>query len=359
MTDRKTLIGLVASSLSIVWVGCCIRFDGGPQAKAERQDQLAAPIGPGATLRARTDFGSISVTGADADECRVTAEVRAQAPTEEEARQILDQVRVVLEPTPGGLDLRVDKPSLRGNRSVGASFTVTMPRGTALDGHTSFGSIHVQDLTAAVKAHTSFSSVTADRVTGPLRLTTSHGSIHANQIVSQDVVAESSFGRIEVDFAADKVPIPGPSDLQTGSQVTPTNVEAEPNFPKVEMDLPVQNPIPGSLDLRTSHGSIACRQVSAGRLHLRTSFGGIHLECSPSAPSGVQLDAATSHGSITCQAPARFAGSVDLDTSFGHIQAERPILIQGKVGRDHLTGTIGTGTGRIRLKTEFGNVTLR
>lgn len=351
MTGRKTWIGLVAGSLSIMWVGCCIRLDGGPQAKAERQDQMAAPVGPGATLTARTDFGSIRVTGADTGECRVTADVTAHAPTEEEAREILDQVRVVLEPRPGGLDLRVDKPSLRGNRSVGASFTVTMPRGTALDGHTSFGSIHVQDLTAAVKAHTSFSSVTAERVTGPLRLTTSHGSIRGTRIVSDNVVAESSFGKIEMEFAAGTVAVPGPPDAQSA--------EAGPTFTQAEMDLPVQGLATGSMDLRTSHGSIACSQVSAGRVHLRTSFGGIHLEYSPSAPSDIQLDAATSHGGITCQAPAGFAGTVDLDTSFGHIQADRPILIQGKVDKDHLTGSIGQGGGKLRLKTDFGGITLR
>ncbi len=351
MTGRKTWIGLVVSSLCIVWVGCCIHIDGGPQAKAERQDQMAAPVEPGATLRARTDFGSIHVTGTDANECRVTAQVTARAPTEEEAQEILDQVRVVLEPTPEGLDLRVDKPSLRGNRSVGASFTVTMPRGTCLDGHTSFGSIHVQDLTAAVKAHTSFSSVTAERVTGPLRLTTSHGSIRGTQIVSDNVTAESSFGQIEMEFAAGTGAVPGPAQVQSA--------EAGPAFTQAEADLSVRGLAGGSMDLRTSHGSIACTQVSAGRVHLKTSFGAIRLEYSPLAPSDVQLDAATSHGSITCRAPAQFAGTVDLDTSFGHIQTDRPILIQGKVDKDHLSGSIGQGSGRVRLKTDFGSVTLK
>jgi hypothetical protein len=308
-------------------IGGCIHISGGFQAKAQRQDQLSSAVSPTATLTVRTDFGSITVTGTDANECRVTAEVTANAPTQEEAQQILDKVKVILEPTAGGLSLRVDKPALVGNRSVGASFTVTVPRDTSLDGHTSFGSIRVEDITAPIKAHTSFASITADRVRGPLRLTTSHGTIRGHQIASDDVAAESSFGNIELDFT--------PPDANTGG------------------------PTGGSIEARTSHGSITYNQVSAGRILARTSFGSIHIECLPSAPSALQLDASTSHGSITCQGPSGFAGQVKLDTSFGDVQTERPLLVQGKLGRDHLTGTIGEGQGRLSLKTEFGNITLK
>ena len=100
-------------------IGCCIHINGGPQFKARRQDQLSSAAGPDASLAVRTDFGSITVTGGDAGECRVTAEVTAHAPTQEEAEEILGKVKVVLETTAGGLSLHVDKPTLVGNRSVG------------------------------------------------------------------------------------------------------------------------------------------------------------------------------------------------------------------------------------------------
>jgi len=325
-TNRRfnVLMGLGLAFMA-VGVGCCIYIHGGSQAKAHRQDRLASAIRPNASLGIRTDFGSIAVTGMDTNECRVTAEVTAHAPTEEEAQQILDKVKVVLEPAAEGLMLRVDKPSLGGNRSVGVSFTVTVPRHTALDCHTSFGSIRVQDIASAVTAHTSFASVTADRVSGPLRLTTSHGGIRGDQISSDGIVAESSFGSIELTFA--------PNENNT--------------------------PDHGSLDLRTSYGSITCHQVAHGQVYARTSFGSIHMYCLSSAPSDMQLDAATSHGHITCQIPSGYAGQVDLDTSFGKIHTERPILVQGKLGQDHLSGTMGEGKGRLSLKTEFGNITLR
>jgi len=309
-------------------IGCCIHINGGPQFKARRQDQLSSAIGPDALLAVRTDFGSITITGGDANECRVTAEVTAHAPTHDEAEEILDKVKVVLEPTVGGLSLHVDKPTLVGNRSVGVSFTVTVPTRTALDCHTSFGSIRIQDITASVKADTSFASVTADRVRGPLRLTTSHGAIRGNQITSDNVVAESSFGNVELTYAA-------PPDANG------------------------TNPASGSLDAKTSFGSITCRQVAQGRILTQTSFGSVRIECLASAPPDLQLEAATSHGSITCQVPSGFAGQVHLDTSFGEVQTDRSILVQGRLGKDHLTGTIGEGKGRVRLKTEFGNITLR
>ncbi len=324
--QRNTVVWMGLACLSMVWVGCCVHINGGSQAKAERQDSLSSAMEPGSRLTVRTDFGSITVNGADdTRECRVTAQVTANAPTQEEAQQILDKVRVVLEPVSGGLSLHVDKPPLGGNRSVGASFTVTAPRSTALDCQTSFGSIHVQDISAEVKAHTSFASVSADRVTGPLRLTTSYGQIRGDQIASDRLVADSSFGNIDMTFA--------PPDATSAAE----------KF----------------VDVKTSHGSITCRQVAASRVTAHTSFGSIHMECLPSGPSDLQLDATTSHGSITCQAPDGFTGQVDLDTSFGEVRSERAILVKGKVGHDRLTGTIGEGNGRMRLKTEFGGVTLR
>jgi hypothetical protein len=327
MTPReKTLVWIGTACLSLMWTGCCIHISG-TQARAQRQDSLSAPLTQGSTLTVRTDFGSITVRGADVNECRVTAEVTANAPTEQEAQQILDKVRAVLEPAGGGLSLKVDKPSLGGNRSVGASFTVTVPRKTMLDCHTSFGPISVEDISGEVKAHTSFAGVTASRVTGPMRLTTSHGAIRCDQIISENVFAESSFGNIDVTPTS-----PEANGAGTGS---------------------------GTIEARTSFGSITCHQLQAGKLVAHTSFGAVHIECLPSAPPDLQIDATTSHGSITCGLPTGFAGQVDLDTSFGEVRTERAILMRGRLSKEHLTGTIGEGKGRLRLKTEFGSITVR
>jgi hypothetical protein len=325
--QQRTLVGLAIACLSLMWVGCCIRIHGGPQARAQRQDRLSSAMGPESSLTVKTDFGSITVNGADTNECRVTAEVTANAPTQEEAQQILDQVKDVLEPAAGGLSLRVDKPSLGSNRSVGASFTVTVPRKTALDCHTSFGSITMEDIAAAVKAHTSFASVTANRMTGPLRLTTSHGAIRCDQVTSDNIMAESSFGNIDLTCTT-----PEANGAGAGT---------------------------GSIDVRTSFGSITCRQLEAGRVIAHTSFGNVHMECLPSAPADMQIDGTTSHGSITCELPTGFAGQADMDTSFGEVRTERGILVQGRLAKDHLTGKIGDGKGRLRLKTEFGSITVR
>jgi hypothetical protein len=326
-SQQRTRIWTGVACLSVLWTGCCIHIGGISQVKVQRQDSLSSAMAPGSSLAVRTDFGSITVSGTDADECRVTAEVTAHAPTQEEAQQILDKVKVVLEPTAGGLSLWVDKPSLGGNRSVGASFTVTVPRKTALDCHTSFGSITLEDISGEVKAHTSFASVTASRITGPLRLTTSHGTIRCDQITSDSVFAESSFGNIDL---------------------TSTTPEAGGTGPDR-----------GSVEAKTSFGSITCHQLVAGKVLARTSFGSVRIDCMPSAPADMQIDSTTSHGSITCELPTGFAGRADLNTSFGEVRTERAILVQGKVGKDHLTGTMGDGTGTLRLKTEFGNITVR
>ena len=76
--------------------GCCINIGGCSQAKYERTDTLVADLEPGSTVIAETSFGSVTVTGGDVTDCRVTAEICVQAPTEEEAAEIAEQVKVRL-----------------------------------------------------------------------------------------------------------------------------------------------------------------------------------------------------------------------------------------------------------------------
>ncbi|MDB4907885.1 MAG: hypothetical protein JWO05_2669 [Gemmatimonadetes bacterium] len=78
--------------------------------------------------------------------------------------------------------------------------------------------------------------------------------------------------------------------------------------------------------------------------------------------SGVDagLEAGTVNGSVRATIPGTFAGSVELNTVNGSATTDFP-LVASSVGSDkrHLAGTIGTGTGRVLMKTVNGSVSLR
>lgn len=318
MKTRSTLAVVVL--WAVMLSGCGISFSGF-RAKAERDESLNAPLAPGGLLVADTSFGGIKVRGADVETCEVQAHVKVQAGTQEKADAIMEEVFVVLETTDDGLSLRVDKPRLGNNQSVGVSYDIVLPRNTHLDCTTSFGTINIQDTEGDVKAKTSFGSIQCDRVTGVLDLKTSHGKIEMAEVLASKITADTSFGSVRLACAPMKVP-------------------------------------PARIYLKTSHGSIKATGVQAPSLEAKSSFGSVSVAYAPDGPSDLDVTLSSSHGSLTMTPPEAFAGRVELSTSHGSIRTDRRVTVQGRLSKDHVNGTLGDGEGKISMKTSFASVNL-
>ena len=226
--------------LLILLSGCYINIGGCGRAKFERTDELSAPLLAGSSLAAETGFGSITVTGADVVDCHVIAEIYVQAPTEEEAARIAEKVKIKLVPAGTTLTVKVEKPKLKSNRSVGVSFNITLPKQTNIDCETSFGSIKVDNINGSVKAKTSFAAINCDNIKGPIHLETSYGGITCRNITSADITATSSFGGIDIDCSPSS-----PPDINANIVTSYGNI-----------DLTTPPAFAGKADLQTSYGSI-------------------------------------------------------------------------------------------------------
>jgi len=262
-------------------VGCCINIGNWCRAKVERTDHLSAPMTEVEAMSAQTSFGEVTVTGRDdVNECSVTAHITVQAPSEEEAGQILNQVQVALEPQGKTLVIKTKQPHLKSRRSIGVDLNIILPTQTRIDCSTSFGEIKITNIKGDVKAETSFGAIQAENVTGKIHLDTSHGAIRCRQIVSSDFAANTSFGEINVSFGDT-----GPNDITA---------------------------------------------------KLTTSFGAIEVAAPPS-----------------------FAGQVDSQTSFGSIKTELPLTVKGDFSKDHISGAVGEGNGKLSLNTSFGSIKIK
>src|SRR5512142_707262 len=97
MTSHRFLPHIVAaiSVLSYLLLsGCYIQMGGCRQADYRQTVDRQVVCAAGNTLDVATPFGAITITGADTNECSVRAEVVARAPTEEEARELAEQVQI-------------------------------------------------------------------------------------------------------------------------------------------------------------------------------------------------------------------------------------------------------------------------
>lgn len=143
----------------LIGCGCDIRIGDWQRAKYEREIARQAPLAPGSTVVVETKSGSITVVGSDVADCNVTANITARATTDEQAKQLAEQVKLVLEPAGDTLKVRVDKPAAKRARSISVSFDITVPKQTSVDCSSAYGPIRVTDLEGNTKAKTDRKSV--------------------------------------------------------------------------------------------------------------------------------------------------------------------------------------------------------
>ena len=320
----RWFICVAAVGISLWLSGCYAKIGDSSKEKFEWDVELSAPMEAGTKLVAKTSFGSIRVLGSDTDQCRVSAKICANAPTQAEAEELAKKTKVLLKPSSHGLSISVDKPRLSRNRNVGVSLTIQVPRSSELDCRSSFGSIDIEHIDADIKADTSFASITLNDVKGVLDLTTSHGNIKGRQLTPADTSAKTSFANINLDYR----------DTETDNAMGVVRVE-------------------------TSHGSINIGKLAAERMSAKSSFGSIDISCSDACTPDVGPKVNTSHGGISFKSPPEFTGSVEMSTSFGSLNTDLPITVRGETGKHKLAGQIGDGSGRLQLRTKFGSIRLR
>lgn len=113
--------------------------------------------------------------------------------------------------------------------------------------------------------------------------------------------------------------------------------------------------ISGTTFLQTHNGGIYAKDI-AGDVKLRTHNGKVKAYFSQSAPPDSDISMKTHNGGIYLDAPENFSAKVDVSTHNGSIHTDLPITILGKVTKRRLTGTIGTGQGKLHLKTHNGSI---
>lgn len=116
--------------------------------------------------------------------------------------------------------------------------------------------------------------------------------------------------------------------------------------------------VSGTTELTTHNGHVTCREIS-GDSRLNTHNGGVDVVYSETAPSVCDVSIETHNGSIDFTSPPDFTAQVNASTHNGSVHTDLPITVKGKVSKSKLTGTIGTGEGKLHLETHNGSIKIR
>ncbi|MBN1807155.1 MAG: DUF4097 family beta strand repeat protein [Sedimentisphaerales bacterium] len=105
-----------------------------------------------------------------------------------------------------------------------------------------------------------------------------------------------------------------------------------------------------------SYGGVKCRKIIAEQLNVSSSYGNIDIEYSDLAPPEIKADVRNSYSSIDFTASPGFTGQVELSTSYGSVNTDLPITIQGEISRTRIKGTVGKGNGKLIVKNSYGSI---
>jgi len=210
-----------------------------------------------------------------------------------------------------------------------------------------------------------------------LRITVPRGLKLRIHHVAGDVTVENVEGDLMVDHHMGTLDVHGTKgvlNLDTGSgAVTVRDVEGDITVDTGSGGVEITGMKGSRLSLDTGSGSVRVDGAEADRVIVDTGSGGVRIEGlkandvrldTGSGPVEVELAsdietliADTGSGSVTVSAPANLGAEFDIDTGSGGIDIDFPHQ-SFSVERDHVSGKIGDGRGRIRIDTGSGGVRL-
>jgi hypothetical protein len=126
----------------------------------------------------------------------------------------------------------------------------------------------------------------------------------------------------------------------------------------IDIQLEAMVPKNCNVKLGTDDGDITTENIN-GDIEIKSDDGRITVIYSENAGGVCNVSLVTDDGAIDFTAPTNFSAKVEVITDDGSIVTDLPIQVLGKLGKSGIKGTIGTGEGRLYIKTDDGSIRIR
>ncbi|HEY6265898.1 MAG TPA: hypothetical protein VIW93_13940 [Candidatus Acidoferrum sp.] len=369
------------------------------QEQVSRDFQQTVALGAGQSVRVEHKFGSIKLHGEAGRNVKISATIRAQASSREEAESFAQKIKIEVQQTSEGVRIKTIYPEEEKkwfhsskNSSWSVNYDIGMPSDAPIVVRNSFGSVEVTGIRGAADVENGYGTLTVrdagagrwNNAFGSIELTGAAGNVFVNDNNGSVQVSDvkgalevrNRFGSItsrDIQGAATITGGNGGVTLSNAASASVTTSFGSVDARNIRGDLTIRDnngnveiaAIGGAADINNSFGNVAFSDVKGrvncstnnGRVKggslagsnvtVRDSFGNIELDTVSGA-----LDAETSNGKIVVR-DAR--SSVTLKTSFGAIEASNiPKGIRAVTGNGGIAlADIG---GDTFAKTSFGSV---
>jgi len=213
-----------------------------------------------------------------------------------------------------------------------ADVVVRVPRGRRVAAHLAAGEAFVTNVDGDILVDVASAPVTAKGTRGRLRLDTGSGEVRVAN-AEGEIDLDTGSGGVELSSVKGaSLRVDAGSGSLTGEGI---------DVPRLRLDL-------GSGRTRLS-------RVRAEEIDLDSGSGSVELSLDSDVRS-IVIDAGS--GSVTLGVPESLGAELDVDTGSGGVESDVPITVRRR-SRTHLTGTIGDGSGRIRIDSGSGTVRIK
>lgn len=370
---------------------------------------------PGSRVTISNSYGDVSVVGgASILRARLSKGVRSWS--EDEARKIADQIKIVIEQTEDGWQITTNRDQIA--QQFTTSLQIEIPGAVRLEINNSYGRVSASNIDSplAVRASYGKASINGVRgdvdlslsysdfdlanvngnatitgakraqvsgVQGALKLAGSNGSVVVRdiaeaveinapfcKIAAQDLQSDATIrtehGSVKVTRAGD-VRIDAPySDVQaeeitgdlkvvsSNSDIRLRSIAGEATVAAQQSAVTIDD-VRGRIEVETSHGGVTVRNFYSG-LRVQTSYRDVTLVAA-SQPTA-DIDVENTHGEIRLTLPESSQFQIDAESDNGRV---RPVGFNNiaQPSRHNLLAVFGTDGPRIRLRTSFKNIILQ
>jgi hypothetical protein len=325
-------------------------------------------IPAGAHVTVTTAMGAIVAHVGDGNDLRVSATETAEATNEDAAADLLKQLKVVIEQTRDGYDVRPENQEVNEGQ-VTVDFDITLPKSASLTANSRRGDVSISGLAGAVaittqsgdiEVHNIGSDVTAqltkgdariDDISGNVRITGRGTEIEMNDVTGDATVQGEFFGPVRIRNVTKITHYTSQAGDLTFSHLTgrleldsgDINVSDVGGFAKLvthDKDIEVEN-VAGRLDIAVNHGDIKV----------------IYAQ-----PPREEINIANGTGEVDLTLPAKSTFEISAISRSGEVQSdfEAPSLKPADDnGTGRLTGKVGASGPKISIVTSYGTIYLR
>jgi lia operon protein LiaG len=200
--------------------------------------------------------------------------------------------------------------------------------------------------------------VTLYLAVGKVSVTNVNGDLSFD-LASAQVTTSGTRGPLDIDVGSGAVQVTkatGELSIDTGSgAITVSEIRGESiSIETGSGEVRASNLRSNQLEINTGSGSIDVTALTAPQVSLQTGSGSVSAALSGEVWN---VSVETGSGDITLKVPPTLAADVDIETSSGEIETDFEVAVT-RHARDHMTGRIGEGGGKIDIETGSGGIKL-